>query len=74
MTSTGYMPVRSNAPVTLPEGFHFQTDRRLKNQSQNSKDSTAKDFTKCLRDALPHSNVRLNNFCLHYLCPSYVNF
>lgn len=56
MTSTGYMPVRSNAPVTLPEGFHFQTDRRLKNQSQNPKDSTAKDFTKCLRDALPHSN------------------
>jgi len=56
MKSSAYMPVRSNQPATLPEGFHFKTDSRLKNQS-TSKDFKVKDFTKSLRDALPQSSL-----------------
>ena len=62
MKSSAYMPVRSNQPATLPEGFHFKTDSRLKNQT-TSTDFKVKDFTKSLRDALPQSNV-CNNFTL----------
>lgn len=57
MKSGGYMRVRSNTPATLPEGFHFQTDCRLKNANGQDKDLKVKEFTKSLRDALPQQQA-----------------
>ncbi|XP_005090333.1 targeting protein for Xklp2 isoform X2 [Aplysia californica] len=53
MKAGGYIPVRSTQCATLPQGFHFKTDGRLKNPQASGKDLKVKDFTKCLREALP---------------------
>ncbi|XP_059167831.1 targeting protein for Xklp2-like isoform X2 [Physella acuta] len=55
MTAQGYVPIRSNQPSTLPLGFHFKTDERIKAPDGQVCEQRVKDFAKSLREALPQS-------------------
>ncbi|CAL1546064.1 unnamed protein product [Lymnaea stagnalis] len=57
LTAQGYIPVRSTQPSTLPLGFHFKTDERIKTVNPPVTEQRVKDFTKSLREALPASTL-----------------